>query len=240
MPKLWLNILLLLSLLLSSCSPSSLRNPCNKHLPQGLPKGTKASNQLLVRDIYCLSNNGTTKFADWVAYRLDASILTGSASQKRDWQADPDLDPAVTLEPEDYRGAHEALGTDRGHLAPLASFRGANWIQVNYLSNITPQRSQLNQGVWQELEQQVRDWARQGTVYVITGTAYLKPEPPLPQADEPHVVPSGFWKVVTHNGQVSAYFFDQDSSAQDPKEGEIPLENLERLVKLDFAENGYK
>jgi endonuclease G, mitochondrial len=62
-----------------------------------------------------LSSNDDTKFADYVAYRLDRQTITGSGKQDRNWQSDPDINPDETLEPEDYTGAHTAIGVDRGH-----------------------------------------------------------------------------------------------------------------------------
>ena len=118
------------------------------HLPKGIPTGLPESNYFICRDIYAFSANIETKFADFVAYCITPETITGPSEQSREWMADPDLPEDATLEPEDYRGAHEALGTDRGHLAPLASFRGTNWQQTNYLSNIVPQKSALNRGAW--------------------------------------------------------------------------------------------
>lgn len=41
-----------------------------EHFFYGCPTGTPATNDLIIRDIYALSSNDSTKFADWVAYRL--------------------------------------------------------------------------------------------------------------------------------------------------------------------------
>ena len=147
---------------------------CPTHLPYGVPEGTPQTNDFIVRDIYCLSSNDHTKFADYVAYRLDLETISGDSNQQRIWQSDPDINPNETLEPPDYRGAYNALGTDRGHLAPLASFRGVNWQQTNYLSNIAPMQSTLNRGTWANLEDYERDIVRQyGEAYIITGTYYI-------------------------------------------------------------------
>ena len=231
-------ILVAIALIQAAKKPpsSSSDNPCPQHLPDGMPTGTPASNDLIVRDIYCLSSNDQTKFADWVAYRLDRKTITGSDDQDRDWQADPVIDPAATLEPDDYDGAHKALDTDRGHLAPLASFRGKEWQQVNYLSNIAPQASVLNRGAWRELEEYVRDQVgKYGEVFVITGTAYHQRMAQLPEADEQHMVPSGFWKVITVKGRTEAYFFEQSTQPEaDFGMGKIDLFELERLTGLDF------
>lgn len=203
-----------------------------------MPSGTPASNDFICRDIYAMSSNDDTKFADWVAYRLDPSNLESSGTTTRKWQADPDIDPDETLEPEDYRGAHEALGTDRGHLAPLASFKGKNWQQTNYLSNIVPQKSALNRGEWAKLESYVRDLVREkAEVYVITGTFYdpNKPMPPLPQADEPHQVPSGFWQIVMYDGVMETYVFPQDFPRnQSFRAAETNLATIEARTGFQF------
>ena len=163
-----------------------------------------------------MSTNDSTKFAGWVAYRLDAQTVTGDAETKRVWKADPWLANQETLEPPDYKGAHKVLKTDRGHQAPLASFKGTKyWYQTNYLSNITPQKSDLNQGPWRVLEAKVRNFIKAGhVVHVFTGPLYEEQMLELPRADEEHIVPSGYWKIIiyqadndTHKLQTAAFIF---------------------------------
>ena len=117
------------------------------------------------------SSAPTTRFADWVAYRITKRSIGPTAA--RVWKPDPWLADNETLEPEDYRGAFAALKTDRGHQAPLASFTSTpTWEATNYLSNITPQKSALNRGAWVKLESSVRSLARSpdtDAVYVMTG-----------------------------------------------------------------------
>ena len=69
------------------------------------------------------------------------------------------------------------------------------------MSNITPQKSALNQGPWKNLEGMIRGLVREkyGTVWVMTGPLYERNMRELPQADEPHKVPSGYWKIVVVN-----------------------------------------
>ena len=57
--------------------------------------------------------------------------------------------------------------------------------ETNYLSNITPQRSPLNQGPWRILEDRIRDvTADYDAVYVLTGPLYERTMPALPGADD--------------------------------------------------------
>jgi endonuclease G len=77
---------------------------------------------------YTFSNNPETKFADWVAYTVDPDLI-GGPDRPRNWKADPDLEDAVTLEPDDYDNISD-LGMDRGYQAPLEAFSGV----VNLMS----------------------------------------------------------------------------------------------------------
>ncbi|AMK13036.1 hypothetical protein AWY79_15840 [Pseudodesulfovibrio indicus] len=212
------------------------------HTIYGLPIGTPETNTLIARPIYCLSNNRETKFADWVAYRVDAQTVSGNSVTKRNWKADPDLAEDETLEPDDYRGASDKLNTDRGHQAPLASFKGTDyWYMTNYLSNITPQKKDLNQGAWKAVEDQVRELALKQPVYVVTGPLYEREMEALPGADEPHRVPSGYWKIVAvqNHGEfpllVTAYIFDQATGRKSTiTEHVVTVDEVERRAGLDF------
>ena len=178
---------------------------------------TGKSGQTIERPIYTLHNNSSTKFANWVAYKVTKNTIDGP-SRTRTWRADPNISSAYTLEPADYTDAAAVLGTDRGHQVPLAAFSNtAYWAMTNYLSNITPQSANLNQGAWVKLETAVRNLARTGQdVYVVTGPLYEWYFGTLPRADEGHTIPSGYFKVViTDNAgwvEASAYIMEQNLS----------------------------
>ena len=190
------------------------------HCLHGCPVGASETNDLIVREIYTLSSNDRTKFADWVAYRVTSETVGASGSRR--WQADPWLAETETLEPSDYDGAPDALKIDRGHQAPLAAFSGtAHADDTNILSNITPQSAALNQASWQFLEAQERRFVARAApadqvrvLYVLTGPLYERPMPPMPMPGgyERHRVPSGYWKVLaTEDGRMAAFIFDQDT-----------------------------
>lgn len=211
-----------------------------KHFIYGYPLGAPATNDLIIRDLYALSSNDQTKFADWVSYYLTPHETLGTLDLEREWRNDSWLGQTETLEgkpsnQDDYKGAHSALKYDRGHQAPLASFKGSRFAsQVNYYSNITPQKKDLNQGPWKRLEERVRGLVkRYQSVWVMTGPLYEREMPPLPNADEPHKVPSGYWKiiVVKDDGvmRVAAFIMDQDT----PRSSNI----IGHLVKIDDVES---
>ncbi|WP_199527608.1 DNA/RNA non-specific endonuclease [Pseudoalteromonas sp. bablab_jr004] len=203
-------IALLFIILLSFSSQSEIRSV---HCPLGCPSLTIDQNDVVFNFTYALSNNPTTKFADWVAYEVN--ILNFGDSPGRNWGNDPLVDDDESLEEDDFKGAFKVLKTDRGHLAPLASFAGhMHWSELNYLSNITPQKSALNQGAWVDLENAVREAVSfRNSLYVITGTLYLEEETPLPEANELHKVPSAYFKVIYDlRGDSASFIFDQNLS----------------------------
>lgn len=198
----------LLALFLSS---QLLADILSVHCPSGCPESS-TGNDLVFGHLYALSNNPTTKFADWVAYEVD--VVNFGDSPGRNWASEPLLDKTQTLEEDDYRGANSELKVDRGHQAPLASFAGSRyWSELNYLSNITPQKGPLNQGAWQRLEQAIRDGSKfRDSLFVITGTIYDDDESPLPQADEVHKIPNAYYKIIYNDkGDYVAFIMDQDT-----------------------------
>lgn len=193
-----------------------------EHFFYGYPIGTPITNDLVVRDLYALSSNDGTKFADWVAYRLTVREVAGvaeSADLERNWRMDPWLGADETLDPDPaLADPYRASGYDRGHLVPLAAVVGsASAPEVNVYSNVVPQRSGLNRGPWEEIEAAVRALVLRraehalvrrppghrgfpqpddlAAVWVLSGTLYERPMDSLRTA-LPHVVPSGFWTVV--------------------------------------------
>ena len=62
------------------------------------------ANKLIFAHLYALSNNPSTKLADWVAYEVDVGNF--GPSPGRIWIADPLLNEDETLEEKDYLGAN--------------------------------------------------------------------------------------------------------------------------------------
>lgn len=83
------------------------------------------------------------------------------------------IDKSIPLSPrpDDYTKS----GYDRGHMAPnhaIMSRYGENARQQTFLmSNIAPQKPELNRGVWRNIEHRIADlWtARYGEIWVIVG-----------------------------------------------------------------------
>ena len=180
------------------------------HCPLGCPSNPD-SNDLVFAHVYALSNNPETKFADWVAYEVN--VLNFGVSPGRSWKADKLLNKDSTLEPSDYDEVSD-LEYERGHQAPLASFSGSDyWHELNFLSNITPQKKTLNNGAWKHLEIAVRDAVEYSKpLYVITGAIYNNNNLKLPNANEDHEIPTEYFKIIYNLKGESASFLMEQST----------------------------
>lgn len=104
--------------------------------------------------------------SEWVAYPLNKALI-GYGRRSDSYGFDPmlpqNVQPNITTS---YGG-----GYDRGHQIPSADrLNTADNPTTFYATNMTPQLSDFNRGIWTQVESQVREWAQQSdTTYVITG-----------------------------------------------------------------------
>lgn len=109
----------------------------------------------------------------WVSYRL--TTLTGKSSRhKRPGRFETDWRSLARIGHDDYSRS----GYTRGHLAPshtMAQHYGREGqLDTFLMTNIAPQRAELNNKVWQRIEKWEADDAvpRYGTLWVITGPLF--------------------------------------------------------------------
>ncbi len=142
---------------------------------------------------FTLSYNEDWLISNWVAYKLNAQRLETSVERHDNYMADP----AVTgrsADNSDYKGIQPY---SRGHLVPSKDMRWSieSEQECSYLSNIAPQDADLNSGLWNRIEQYVRNNVKNwGTVYICTGPIV---EPNYITVGSNHVVvPQKFFKVL--------------------------------------------
>jgi endonuclease G len=78
-------------------------------------------------------------------------------------------------------------------------------------------------------------------VFVMTGTLHEREMPKLPHANEPHLIPSGYWKVVAvrrgSRAHVAAFIMDQDTPRNAnycTEEHHVTVEDVEARTELDL------
>jgi len=141
---------------------------------------------------YTLSYAEKHEQAEWVAYPLLKEHLTRNNFDRPDFVEDR----SVATKSADWR-SYKGSGYDRGHLCPAGDrrFTFEAYHETFLTSNISPQNSDFNGGIWNKLEQKTRYWAKQKDgVYVVTGGVLKEGLPSI--GVERVSVPDAFYKIV--------------------------------------------
>jgi endonuclease G, mitochondrial len=189
---------------------------------------------IICHTAYCLSYNVFHKQANWVAYELTDIETQALVKRKNHFQPDPLLTHASSAL-SDYKKS----GYDRGHLAPSADM---TWSEKTmnesfYLSNISPQNQSFNRGIWNTLEDKVREYAKKNQkICVVTGPIL---EPGLPSIGSNKVsIPRYFYKALLDYSQPSvkaiAYLMKNEHSEQPLSKFVISIDSLEVISGIDF------
>ena len=87
---------------------------------------------------------------------------------------------------------------------------------------------------WKAVEEAVRAYVRLGkTVWVMTGPLYEQPMDPLPEANETHTMPSGYWKVVLafddqNDPVIAAFAMPQSPATSDAASFAVSLDEVDQ------------
>lgn len=118
---------------------------------------------------FCYEFDRSKMHTHWVAYRFDAITRESNTTRSNAWADDPALPEAYQI------GTGYFSGYSRGHICPSADrlYSVEANMQTFYMSNMSPQESSFNEGVWLQLEDLVRRCGRSSTfadtVYVVKG-----------------------------------------------------------------------
>ena len=214
---------------------------------------------------YCVEWDTSLNSQRWSCYQLYSSISYNTASNVLRYSAentgtllstcqypnDPDL-------PVQYRWAEDPYkfsGYDHGHICPSADRLRAvecNY-QTFYITNMQPQYNKFNAGLWQKMEEDVRNWVRLGdTLYVCKGGTIDNPDYILEyvnrnshqstRVNKDHIpVPRFFYMAVVcrkgdewHGMAYWAQQYNEDHSNDNRKGYAITIDRLEELTGIDF------
>lgn len=151
--------------------------------------------RILCRRSYALLHSGVARQALWVAeYLTKEQIKMGQSIPRIDnFKPDEEIPYQERSELKDYSKS----GYDRGHLAPDADMPSWESSQESFLlSNMSPQKPNLNRKSWADLEASVRKQTLGGPVYVVTGPLFAGTRLATTKKDKRLLVPTHFYKAV--------------------------------------------
>jgi endonuclease G, mitochondrial len=212
--------------------------------PWGEPTGLDGSGALLLKTAYECLHSPHLKLSCWVAYRAEGEDST-STRYSGQFFPDPDVKRGSRAELADYKGLYrkDLLGFDRGHQAPDATIRkfGPEAQRETYsLANITPQHSQLNEGLWQDIESAIRSWSSpERPVWVVTGPVFFAEQETTWVGPDRVAVPDAYFAVIARDREPHVLSFLVPNLAEGPWHTSLKpflasVDSIEKLTGLDF------
>ena len=200
-----------------------------------MPAPLKKTPEIILRKkSYVVSYNQDTRMPNWVVWQLTAEHTDGELKRMNNFHEEENCPrPRATLQ--DYKGS----GWSRGHMCPAGDNKWSRDAMYDSFSlvNVCPQDSKLNSGVWNSLEMDCRQWARQyGEVYIVCGPVLMKRQHETIGPNKV-VVPEAFFKVVLCMVGKPKAFGVVVRNNEGTKKRDLyynSVDDVERLTGLDF------
>lgn len=170
--------ILLFSLLLTTPIAFAEQTFCPEHFAGG--QAPSITNQKLApqtRDVcysgYAFKHSGLTRTPLYSAEHLTGARLFQAKGLKRSSKFFPD--PHIPASGRSELNHYARSGFDRGHVAPSADMPDLKSQQECFsLANMIPQVPEINRGVWEKIEKNVRKMAiERGDIYVVSGPIFI-------------------------------------------------------------------
>lgn len=195
---------------------------------------TSTTGVVINHEGYHLSYSEKQEQAEWVAYSLDKNDIV-YIDRKRPYFIE---DPKVKTKSADWKN-YKNSGFDRGHLCPAGDRRKSenSYNETFYTSNISPQNHAFNAGIWNDLEQQTRYWAKKyNHLYVITGGVLEDNLQTI--GSEKVAVPKHFFKILLNYSEPEiktiAFLLPHKESNQPLYKFVVSIDKIEQITGIDF------
>ncbi|MBV9932498.1 MAG: DNA/RNA non-specific endonuclease [Alphaproteobacteria bacterium] len=159
----------------------------------------RSDGRTLCHSFYVISYSTTLRDPLWTSYRLTGTMAKGGDAIGR-YQGQFRPEPGLA---KDEEGAHRDYVSppyDRGHLTPANDAVDMTTQRDTFMiTNVVPQVSELNRGLWRFLEASVHQLAEdEGEVYIVTGARYPANPPLMHKAGQPGriAVPDATFKAI--------------------------------------------
>ncbi|HOY32405.1 MAG TPA: DNA/RNA non-specific endonuclease [Bacteroidales bacterium] len=214
----------------SSFTPQTSEKPgFDELLPASAP-----TEQIIQNQHYALSYNKKYKQANWVSYKLTSQMLKNKTGRTDDFRADPEAG-ADAATPQDYKKS----GYHRGHLCPAGDMKFSEdaMSETFLMTNISPQDADFDAGIWRELEEQIRDWAREHKeLHITTGPVFGKHIKTIGRNNV--AVPEYFFKVILDYKQPGlkgiGFIFRNEDHDDYLQFHAVSIDSVESFTGIDF------
>jgi len=223
----------------SSTYTGSVENIGDQEKQILLPEANRS--EVIEHQHYLLGYNEKHEQADWVTYTLTKESLRIPNVPRADRFKEDPLIRSRSAKHSDYTRS----GYSRGHLVPAGdmAFDTEAMQETFYMSNMSPQISGFNGGVWKELEESVRDWAYEyDEILVASGPIFTEVTKYIGKSSKIRV-PDAFYKVIVdvtgRNQHGIAFVLPHEISDEPLHTYATSIDQVEELTGLDFFDNAY-
>ena len=153
-----------------------------------------AKGDLVNHAFYSLSYIEKNEQPEWTAYIMDRAMLNVPNLPRYD-NFNPDYKVKTRSA---FHRDYNNSGYTRGHLVPAGdmAFDAIAMKESFYMSNMSPQIKSFNNGIWKELEENIRDWTYKAEqLYIITGPIFTGQRKTI-GIENKIAVPDAFFKVL--------------------------------------------
>ncbi len=133
---------------------------------------------------------------------------------------------------------YKDTGYDRGHMAPAMDMRWDRTAMAEcfLMTNMCPQRHELNDGEWRHMEEAIHTWARRTERLVIFTGPILQDRMKRIGKHHDIAVPERFFKVVydPKQNKAIAFVFANEQARSSWTNYAVTIDEVERLTGIDF------
>jgi len=185
---------------------------------------------------YSLGYNEQLEVPNWVAYKLTQESLEIKNVKRADRFKVDNRVKGKSAKHSDY--SHS--GYTRGHMAPAGdmAFSIDAMQESFFMSNMTPQIRTFNNGVWRELEENVRDWAYDNDeLYIVSGPIFYDAPEYIGKGTKV-AIPDAFFKAILDiegNKQKSiGFILPHEKTSDHLREFAVTIDEIENVTKMDL------
>jgi endonuclease G, mitochondrial len=194
----------------------------------------KTSGEIVRHKAFILNYQEDYEQASWVLHRLLAKASGGKAPRSNEFMPDPEVSSG-SAKSYDYGRS----GYDKGHLCPAGDFKYDKELEDEtfYMSNMSPQVGDFNRGIWNDMEQLIRRWAKKrGSLIVVTGPVLKKGLETIGRSTQ-IAVPEQYYKILYDPEAKQAIAILMPNKGifdQLIRDFVVPIDQVEKLTGIDF------
>ena len=190
---------------------------------------------------YSIEYDCSKKSQRWTAYEFHNGLPNNNVGRNDNFIPDPDIPSQYQTTSKDYSGS----GYTRGHMCPSMDRQSSveQNQQTFYMSNMHPQLSGHNSGIWNNLEQKVNAWGNNAsfrdTLYVVKAGTIDNPDQVTGKTSSGLIIPKYFYMTILclKDGQYKAIAFwteHTNSTSATMSSSAITVRELEKRTGIDF------